>query len=108
MISVNFTIDLIITVVVMLIMHISINCTNGNLLKNLVIYATLNTIIMIILGLRGIGILLITWILYCIEGLPLIWIMQKIYDSVSVKAFLIITILSWYIIKFIFSFLIGL
>lgn len=108
MISVNFTIDLMITVVVMVIMHVSMNCTNGSFFKNLAVYATLNTVIMIVFGLRGIGILLITWILCCIEGLPLIWIMQKIYDSVSFKVFIIITTISWYIVKFIFSFLIGL
>lgn len=107
MISISFTLQILIAIVLMSFMYASMNLTDGAFLKNVIIYAVLSTIVVIFAGLRGIGNLLIMWILYFIEGLPMVWIMSKLYEWADGKMFITISVICWFFVKFIINFLNG-
>lgn len=91
MISVSFTIEILTALVLTSFMYVSMNLTNGAFFKNVVIYAILSTIVMFCLGRRGIGNLLFVWVVYFIEGLPMVFIMEKLYEWADGKTFVVIS-----------------
>ena len=105
MISLTLFIEIILATVISSIMYVSITYTNGNYLKNVLLYSLLSTIVIIILGLRGGLVIFRMWIVYVIEGIPMIWIMNKLYDNVDTKYFIIISSICWFIAKIILSFI---
>ena len=107
MISISLLIEFLLATVISSIMYVAITWTNGNFIKNVLIYSVLNIIILIILGLRGILGILLIWIIYIIEGIPMVWIMNKLYDNVDAKVFIITSAICWFIFEFMLSFLNG-
>ena len=107
MISLNFTLELLFAVVLTCIMYVSLQLTNGSFLKNVVIYGIISTISALFLGLRGIPEVLIAWIMYCLEALPMVWIMSKLYEWADGKLFIIMSTICWFIIKGIIVLIFG-
>ena len=103
MISISLLIEILFAVVIARIMYISITVTDGNYIKNVLLYSILSLIIIFILGLRGVSNFLFMWVIYTIEAIPMVWIMNKLYNYVDTKWFVIISAICWFIVKFILS-----